>query len=80
MKNRKEQLEKEKKKLLVGLPDCGEIIRGTLMKYYLTCGTKSCHCHSKESRNHGPYWYIAVSYGKKKKQKLFALFIPSLMK
>lgn len=73
MKSRKDWLEKEKKRLLAKLPDCGEIIRGTLMKYYLTCGTKSCHCHKKESKKHGPYWYIAVSYGKRKKQKLYKL-------
>lgn len=73
MNNVTARLEKGKKKLLAGLPDCGEIIRGTLMKYHLTCGNNNCHCHSKGSKKHGPYWYIAVSYGKNKRQKLYKL-------
>jgi len=73
MLNERERIVSEKRKLLQELPDIGEIIRGSMMKYYLTCGTKSCRCHKKGGKKHGPYWYIAVSYGGKKKQKLYKL-------
>lgn len=73
MKSQKELLEMEKNNLLREITGCREIIRGTLMRYYLTCGTKGCHCHEKGSKKHGPYWYIAVSYGCKKKQKLYKI-------
>lgn len=64
------QLEKERREVIKGLPKWDEIIRGSLMKYYLTCGNKGCQCY--RGKKHGPYWYVAVNFGKGK-QKLYKL-------
>ena len=40
MIKQKGQLEKELKEVIRSLPKREEIVRGTLMKYYLTCGNK----------------------------------------
>lgn len=64
------QLEKERKEVIRRLPEWKGIVRGTLMKYYLTCGNKGCRCY--RGHKHGPYWYIAVNYGKGK-QKMYKL-------
>ncbi len=64
------RLEKELKEVIRNLPKWEEIVRGTLMKYYLTCGNKGCRCYRGEK--HGPYWYIAVNFGRRK-QKLYKL-------
>lgn len=39
-----------------------EVIRGTLLRYLLTCGKPQCRCHRSARDRHGPYWYVAVSY------------------
>lgn len=43
-------------------PPVLEIIRGTLLRYLLTCGKAGCRCHRSVRHRHGPYWYVAVSY------------------
>lgn len=43
-------------------PPLPEIIRGTLLRYLLTCGKAACRCHRSVRNRHGPYWYVAVSY------------------
>jgi len=57
----KKQLEKERRRVIKGLPKWEGIIRGSLMKYYLTCGNKGCQCH--RGYKHGPYWYVIVNFG-----------------
>lgn len=52
------------------LPPIREVIRGTLIRYRLTCGQKRCRCHTSRRRRHGPYWYVSVSEGGKKKMVL----------
>ncbi len=42
------------------LPPLKEIIRGTLLLRYMTCGNKNCKCHKGEK--HGPYHYLTVNY------------------
>ena len=44
------------------LPAVREVIRGTLKRYYLTCGNHGCRCHRSKEYHHGPYWYVCVSY------------------
>ncbi len=54
------------------MPHWENVIRGTLMKYYLTCGNKGCRCHRQAKYKHGPYWYIAVAV-KKGKSKMYKI-------
>jgi hypothetical protein len=41
------------------MPPLGEILRGSLMERYLTCGKPDCKCARGE--RHGPIWYLSVS-------------------
>jgi hypothetical protein len=41
------------------LPPLGEVLRGSLMERYLTCGTPACKCARGE--RHGPVWYLSVT-------------------
>src|SRR5215469_14396945 len=41
------------------LPLLQEILRGSLMERYLTCGKPDCRCARGE--RHGPVWYLSVS-------------------
>lgn len=41
------------------LPPLGEILRGSLMERYLTCGHADCKCARGE--RHGPIWYLSVT-------------------
>jgi hypothetical protein len=70
--NSKGQIEKELEKEIRMMPDWRRIIRGTLMKYYWTCGNKGCHCYRSKKERHGPYWYIVVNFGIGK-QKMYLI-------
>ena len=39
------------------VPPLAEILRGSLMKRYLTCGNPNCKCARGE--RHGPVWYLS---------------------
>ncbi len=52
LRNRREGLTKV-------LPPLGEILRGSLMERYLTCGHPDCKCARGE--RHGPVWYLSVT-------------------
>jgi len=52
LRNRREGLTKL-------LPPLREILRGSLMERYLTCGKPDCKCARGE--RHGPVWYLSVS-------------------
>ena len=41
------------------LPPLAEILRGSLMERYLTCGNPNCKCAKGE--RHGPVWYLSVT-------------------
>ena len=41
------------------LPPLREILRGSLMERYLTCGQPDCKCTRGE--RHGPIWYLSVT-------------------
>jgi hypothetical protein len=41
------------------LPPLGEVLRGSLMERYLTCGNPDCKCARGE--RHGPVWYLSVT-------------------
>ena len=52
LRNRREGLTKV-------LPPLGEVLRGSLMERYLTCGNPACKCARGE--RHGPVWYLSVT-------------------
>jgi hypothetical protein len=41
------------------LPPIGEVLRGSLIERYLTCGHPDCKCARGE--RHGPVWYLSVT-------------------
>jgi hypothetical protein len=41
------------------LPPLEEILRGSLMERYLTCGNPDCKCARGD--RHGPVWYLSVT-------------------
>jgi hypothetical protein len=52
-------LRKRREGLTRVLPPLGEILRGSLMERYLTCGNADCKCARGE--RHGPVWYLSVT-------------------
>lgn len=43
------------------LPPVTEILRGSLVERYVTCGNPACKCAKGE--RHGPIWYLTVTLG-----------------
>jgi hypothetical protein len=43
------------------LPPITEILRGSLVERYVTCGNPACKCAKGE--RHGPVWYLTVTLG-----------------
>ncbi len=54
-------LRKRKQGLAKLLPPVTEILRGSLVERYVTCGNPSCKCARGE--RHGPIWYLTVTLG-----------------
>jgi hypothetical protein len=54
-------LRKRKQGLAKLLPPVTEILRGSLVERYVTCGNPSCKCARGE--RHGPMWYLTVTLG-----------------
>jgi hypothetical protein len=52
---------RQRKVGLAKLPPVGEILRGSLMERYVTCGNPACKCARGE--RHGPTWYLSVTLG-----------------
>ena len=43
------------------LPPVTDILRGSLVERYVTCGNPACKCAKGE--RHGPMWYLTVTLG-----------------
>ena len=54
-------LRNRRKGLTALLPPLTEVLRGSLMERYLTCGNPGCKCARGE--RHGPVWYLSVTLG-----------------
>ncbi len=54
-------LRERRKGLAQQLPPVTEILRGSLLERYVTCGNPSCKCAKGE--RHGPSWYLTVTLG-----------------
>ncbi len=52
---------RQRRQGLAKLPPVAEILRGSLMERYVTCGNPSCKCARGE--RHGPSWYLSVTLG-----------------
>ncbi|HWF45364.1 MAG TPA: DUF6788 family protein [Bryobacteraceae bacterium] len=52
---------RQRRQGLTRLPPVAEILRGSLMERYVTCGNPSCKCARGE--RHGPVWYLSVTLG-----------------
>src|SRR5215467_1070079 len=44
------------------LPPVTDILRGSLVQRYVTCGNPACKCAKGE--RHGPVWYLTVTLGR----------------
>lgn len=44
------------------LPAVTDILRGSLVERYVTCGNPACKCARGE--RHGPIWYLTVTLGR----------------
>ena len=58
-------LRKRREGLTKLLPPLGEVLRGSLMERYLTCGNPDCKCARGE--RHGPIWYLSVTLDQKRR-------------
>lgn len=54
-------LRQRKQGLAKQLPPVTDILRGSLVERYVTCGNASCKCAKGE--RHGPSWYLTVTLG-----------------
>src|SRR5215831_8118563 len=54
-------LRQRRKGLALQLPPVTEILRGSLVERYVTCGNPNCKCTRGE--RHGPIWYLTVTLG-----------------
>ena len=55
-------LRKRRQGLAKLLPPVTEILRGSLVERYVTCGNPACKCARGE--RHGPMWYLTVTLGR----------------
>lgn len=78
----KEGLVKERQELIKGMPRWKDILRGSVLTYFLPCGKKGCKCKRDKDSLHGPYYYISVSekgktrmnlLGRKRKEAAYAV-------
>lgn len=67
----KEELIREREELIKLMPRWKDILRGSVLTYFLPCGKKGCRCKREKDRLHGPYYYISVS--EKGKTKMYLL-------
>jgi len=54
-------LRRRKQGLVAQLPPLTDILRGSLLERYVTCGKPACKCARGE--RHGPSWYLTVTLG-----------------
>jgi len=54
-------LRERRKGLARQLPPVTDILRGSLVERYVTCGNPACKCAKGE--RHGPLWYLTVTLG-----------------
>jgi hypothetical protein len=55
-------LRQRRKGLAAQLPPVTDILRGSLVERYVTCGNPACKC--AKGKRHGPIWYLTVTLGR----------------
>ena len=55
-------LRQRRRGLVARLPPVADILRGSLVERYVTCGNPACKCAKGE--RHGPIWYLTVTLGR----------------
>ena len=55
-------LQQRKQGLAKLIPPVTDILRGSLVERYVTCGNPTCKCARGE--RHGPIWYLSVTLGR----------------
>jgi hypothetical protein len=55
-------LQQRKQGLAKLLPPVTEILRGSLVERYVTCGNPACKC--ARGQRHGPIWYLTITVGR----------------
>ena len=55
-------LQQRRRGLAKLLPPVTDILRGSLVERYVTCGNPACKCARGE--RHGPMWYLTVTLGR----------------
>jgi hypothetical protein len=78
----REGLIKERQQLIRGMPRWKDILRGSVVTYFLPCGKRGCRCKTEKDSLHGPYYYLSVSekgktkmylLGRKRKEAVYAV-------
>jgi hypothetical protein len=54
-------LRRRRQGLVKLLPSAEQVLRGSLVERYVTCGNPNCKCARGE--RHGPIWYLTVTLG-----------------
>jgi Family of unknown function (DUF6788) len=54
-------LQQRRRGLAKLLPPVEEVLRGSLVERYVTCGNPSCKC--ARGQRHGPIWYLTITLG-----------------
>jgi hypothetical protein len=52
---------RRRERLIEGLPDLREVLRGSLVTRYRRCGRANCHCAREGDPGHGPAYYLVVT-------------------
>jgi hypothetical protein len=52
------QLQARRRRLVAGIADAEQTVRGVLLSKGRRCSSAGCHCQRGEL--HGPYWYLSV--------------------
>lgn len=78
----KEGLIGERQGLIKLMPEWKDILRGSVLTYFLPCGKRGCRCKRDKDSLHGPYYYMSVSekgktkmylLGRKRKEAVYAV-------
>jgi hypothetical protein len=84
VQDEKEKLANERRELVKSMPRWEDILRGSVLTYFLPCGKKGCRCKIDKDSLHGPYYYISVSekgktrmylLGRKRKEAAYAVIL-----
>jgi hypothetical protein len=62
---------RKRERLLAGLPDLREVLRGSLITRYRRCGRPNCHCARPGDPGHGPVYSLMVTVAPKETLEVY---------